>query len=263
MTRTGLVVALVIGALAGLTFGLFPELDLAVSRLFAPEGTFTLGADPVLNFVRHAGMVIVGLLVAPAGLALVLKLARPRRPLLVRGRAIVFLFSTLLLGPLLATNIVLKDHWGRPRPRDVIAFGGAQPFLPWWDPRGRCPANCSFVAGEAAGAFWTVAPASLAPPPWRPLAYAGALTFGAVIGLLRVSFGGHFLSDVVFAGVITFVIVWLVHGWLYRWRRTRLTDEAVEQAIERFALALRRPFAAAASGRLAGRRAEAGPDRQG
>ena len=36
-----------------------------------------------------------------------------------------------------------------------------------------------------------------------------------------------------FAGVFTFIIVWLVHGWLYRWPRTRTTDEAIEQGIER------------------------------
>ena len=44
--------------------------------------------------------------------------------------------------------------------------------------------------------------------------------------------GGHFFSDVAFAGVITFLIVWLVHGWLYRWRATRITDAAVERTLE-------------------------------
>jgi lipid A 4'-phosphatase len=35
--------------------------------------------------------------------------------------------------------------------------------------------------------------------------------------------------------VFTFLIIWVVHGLIYRWPRTRLTDEAVERAIERFA----------------------------
>ncbi|MBN8919279.1 MAG: phosphatase PAP2 family protein, partial [Rhizobiales bacterium] len=123
-----------------------------------------------------------------------------------------------------------------------VAFGGTQAFLPWWDPRGPCPANCSFVAGEPSGAFWTLAAASVAPPPVRPLAYAAALTFGTLTGLLRIVFGGHFLSDVVFAGVLTYLIVWLVHGALYRRRRPWLTDEAIESTIGRLGLALRRPF---------------------
>jgi len=37
---------------------------------------------------------------------------------------------------------------------------------------------------------------------------------------------------VVFAGVFTFLVIWLTHGLLYRWRATRISDAAVEQAIE-------------------------------
>jgi membrane-associated phospholipid phosphatase len=46
--------------------------------------------------------------------------------------------------------------------------------------------------------------------------------------------GAHFFTDVVFAGVFSFLVIWLVHGWLYRWPRTRISDEAVERALERF-----------------------------
>ena len=53
------------------------------------------------------------------------------------------------------------------------------------------------------------------------------------VGLLRMAAGAHFFSDVVFAGVFTFLLIWLVHGWLYRWPRTRTSDAEVEQGIER------------------------------
>jgi len=33
-----------------------------------------------------------------------------------------------------------------------------------------------------------------------------------------------------------FLVVWLAHGLIYRWPRTRLTDDDVERAIERFAI---------------------------
>jgi membrane-associated phospholipid phosphatase len=58
--------------------------------------------------------------------------------------------------------------------------------------------------------------------------------------------GGHFFSDVVFAIVFTFLIVWCVHGFLYRWR-TRPAEGAIEAAIARVGLALRRPFGGAGS----------------
>jgi membrane-associated phospholipid phosphatase len=80
-----------------------------------------------------------------------------------------------------------------------------------------------------------MAPAALAPPHWRALAYAAALAFGAAVGLLRMAAGAHFFSDVAFAGVIAFLVIWLAHGWLYRWRPTRISDEAVENALARMA----------------------------
>jgi membrane-associated phospholipid phosphatase len=52
---------------------------------------------------------------------------------------------------------------------------------------------------------------------------------------LRIMAGGHFFTDTVFAGVFTFLIIWIVHGLIYRWPRTRLTDEGVDRAIERVA----------------------------
>jgi hypothetical protein len=55
--------------------------------------------------------------------------------------------------------------------------------------------------------------------------------------------GGHFFSDVAFAGVITFLIIWLMHGWLYRWRATRTTDAAVERTLESLTTPVHRALA--------------------
>jgi lipid A 4'-phosphatase len=236
MDRTGLLIALTIAVVTGAVFGFFPDLDIAISRLFYETGTgFALQSHRLWSLVRDGTMVVVGVMVGiPIG-AVVAKLIRPRMQLTFPGRAVVFLIATVMLAPLLTANVILKDNWGRPRPREVAAFGGPERFVPWWDPRGACRANCSFVAGEASGAFWTIAPAALAPPQWRALAYGAALTFGTMAGILRMAFGGHFFSDVVFAGVITFVIIWLVHGALYRWRGGLLSDEAIERTLERVA----------------------------
>jgi len=149
------------------------------------------------------------------------------------GRAIVLLLASLALAPGLLVNVALKEHWNRPRPILVREFNGPDRFVAWWDPRGECRHNCSFIAGEASGAFWTLAPAALAPPPVRIFAYAAAIAFGTAVGVLRMAFGAHFFTDVVFAGVFTFLIVWIVHGALYRWRRTAISDAAFERAIER------------------------------
>ena len=242
MNRTGLIVALVIAVLAGLLFGLFPGLDLRVARHFhsyidASHNAFAWRIYPPLMMARNAGLWVGFVLVAPAVAAVFGKLILPRRKMLISGRATVFLIATLALGPGLLVNGVLKEHWGRPRPIDVAEFGGAQHFVPWWSTKGDCPSNCAFVSGDVAGAFWTVAPAALAPPQWRALAYGAALAFGAGMAAIRVMAGAHFVSDVTFAGLFTFLIIWLVHALIYRWPRTRFSDEAVEGALERFSLA--------------------------
>ena len=139
---------------------------------------------------------------------------------------------TLVLGPGLVTNLVFKENWSRPRPIDVAEFGGASISARGGIRAATARKNCSFVAGEPSGAFWTLAPAALTPPQWRALAYGGSLAFGAAVGVLRMAAGAHFFSDVVFAGVFTFLVIWLTHGWLYRWPRTRITDEAVARALE-------------------------------
>ena len=236
MNRTGLFIALTIGVAVGVVFGVWPRLDLAASTPFYDPKThdFSLNAHVWSQYARTAARALITLLIVPAGIALLGKFLFPRRRMLIKTEAVLFLIGTLAVGPGLLTNTLLKDHWGRARPIDVTEFGGTDRFTPWWDPRGDCPNNCSFVAGEPAGAFWTMAPAALAPPQWRALAYGSALAFGAAVGVLRMAAGAHFFTDVVFAGVFSFLVIWLVHGWLYRWPRTRISDEAVERALERF-----------------------------
>jgi len=242
MNRTGLIIALGLFAAVGLLFGLYPELDLWLAGLFFDPATrsFPLKAVPFANFARDAAMWIAWAFVAPSIIALLVKLARPDKPLMVRGRTMMFLVVTMTLAAGILTNLTFKSHWGRPRPIFVTEFAGANQFMPWWDPRGACPKNCSFFSGEAATAYWTFAPAALAPAPWRPLAYAAAFTFGTATGVLRMAFGGHFFTDVAIAGLVTFLAIWLMHGYIYRWRKSRLTDERIDAALTRFAWPLYR-----------------------
>jgi lipid A 4'-phosphatase len=250
MNRTGLAIALVIAVAVGALFGLYPRLDLDLAALsYDPSGDGFVQASvqPIGLWVRDLSRLIVTAAAAPAFVAVAMKLVRPRRPMIIPGRAALFMIATLALGPGILANVVLKSHWGRPRPVDVMQFGGDQHFVPWWDPRGDCPGNCSFVAGEPSGAFWTLGPALLLPPAWRASAAAAALAFGAALGALRMYGGGHFFTDVVFSGVFMFLLAWLAHGLLYRWRATRVSDRAIERAMERVILpchaALRRLMA--------------------
>jgi lipid A 4'-phosphatase len=237
MNRTGLFIALSLTLVVGLVFGIYPELDLKLAALFydAPTRSFPLKFNAYAALARDGAMWIAWGLAVPAIAALVIKLLRPDRPLMMSGRAIIFLLMTLILSAGVLTNLAFKSYWGRPRPVLVKQFGGDLPFVPWWDPRGGCDRNCSFFSGEGATAFWTFAPAALTPPPWRPLAYAAATLFGVVTSGLRMAFGGHFFSDVATAGLVTFLLIWLAYGMIYRWQRSSLSDEAIDAALTRLA----------------------------
>jgi lipid A 4'-phosphatase len=122
----------------------------------------------------------------------------------------------------------------------VTEYGGQAHFLPWWDPRGSCRTNCSFVSGEVSAAAWTLAPAALVPAgPQRIVAMAAAIVFIGVIALVRIAAGGHFLSDALFAALLSALIVWFMYDLIYRRWRSRLTDEAIDAQMTRWGRKLR------------------------
>src|SRR6476619_7728679 len=87
---------------------------------------FAFRIYPPVMMARNLGLWIGTVLVAPAVLARLVKLILPRRKLFIPVRAVGFLISTMILAPGLLVNVLLKDHWGRPRPIDVTQFGGNQ-----------------------------------------------------------------------------------------------------------------------------------------
>src|SRR5438477_4168540 len=150
MNRTGLIITLGLARVTALLFGIHPELDLKLAALFydATSKSFPLKLNTVAAIARDGAMWIAWALAAPAIMALFAKLVRPNRPLLITGRAIVFLLVTLTLSAGVLTNLTFKTYWGRPRPVVVTQFNGPDQFVAWGDPRGSCGRNGSFFAGE-------------------------------------------------------------------------------------------------------------------
>jgi lipid A 4'-phosphatase len=236
-----------LAALTGLVFAVAPGIDLAVAAFFhglAVNETM-LRLYRAIAVLRSLEPVVTMLAVAPAVLVLIVKLFWPRRATIMPTRAALFLIVSLLLGPGLLVNTVLKDHWARPRPGMVTNFGGDMTFRPWWDPRGTCADNCSFVSGETSSAVWLAAPALLVPLPWRYAAFAGVAVYATGIAVMRLLLGGHFLSDVLFAGIFTGLVIWTLHGVFLRWRGLP-PDARIDAALERVGAALHGAVAASA-----------------
>jgi membrane-associated PAP2 superfamily phosphatase len=216
--RTAFILILAIGVATGLVFGLDPRLDLQISALFYDQALRTWPADQhvLLAYFREFNTVLAAILVIIAVGALVLASIRRRALGFLSQRVAAFLVGVVLLGPGLIANVLLKPHWGRPRPAEVTEFGGPLHFTPWWNPFGECDGNCSFVSGEESLAVWLIAWAIVLPERYRGAALAIALLHCALMGACRIAMGGHFTSDVLFAAVFTGLSIWVTYWVAFR-----------------------------------------------
>ena len=249
MARVGLCLALIVGVAAGLIFAIDPSFDLRISAMFYGPNAPTLGGakQTAVDALRIFNLVVVIAVIGLAGAALLTRMVSRTAPMLVPARAACLVLLVYVAGPAMIANAIFKEHWSRPRPGHVVELGGKHDFKPWWDPRGACQQNCSFVSGEASAAFAVLALAVVSPIGWRYLAVGTALLYGVLIGAIRVVVGGHFTSDVIFAGVFTALVVWVMHGVIYRWP-TRVDEREAERRINAFAAPLRSRLVAPLAG---------------
>lgn len=208
-------------------FFLLPSVDIVVaSRFFSasacaagrlpPCGTFPAASVQVLVLTREFFQLLPAVAVAVVALALVMQARAGRRMADARQRLRLAIVSTFALAPGLLVNLILKDHWGRPRPRDSAIFGGNLPFVPAGEISSFCQHNCSFVSGEAAGIFMLPLLALLAPEHLRRPLFALLTSFAAMAALLRVAFGAHWLSDAVLGSLATWVSFAVILAWMER-----------------------------------------------
>lgn len=139
-----------------------------------------------------------------------------------------FMIAALIVGPGVVANLVFKDNLGRARPRDVIEFGGTKAFTPALVPSAECPRNCSFVSGEASSMYAAFFALALLLPQFRMTLLIGGIAAGTLAGTVRIIQGAHFLSDVLFAGILMAVTVSILHiAFIGLWREPRRTWAAI------------------------------------
>lgn len=120
----------------------------------------------------------------------------------------LFILLLLALGPGLLINVLLKEEFGRARPREIVEFGGSEQFTPFWRP-GTAGTNSSFPSGHAAIAFAALAPWFVLREKQRRTAALFlllGLLFGACVGVARMLQGAHFFSDILWAGGLVYLV---------------------------------------------------------
>ncbi|MTI07389.1 phosphatase PAP2 family protein [Roseibium denhamense] len=211
-------------------FLIFPAVDLWASSFFYFDGSgFAAQNMPFLQKVRHLGPFLVKSIALACVAILLLKLLLPGLPPILPLRQPLFLLSTLILGPGIVVNAILKDNWGRPRPRSVEEFGGDLPFQPVWKITDHCDRNCSFVSGEASAGMWLIAVVFLVPQTWRKAVLAFVLPLCLILSVNRVAFGGHFLSDTLISWGVTLLVILAVYHLLFKRVPPLVTDQRLDQ----------------------------------
>ncbi len=132
----------------------------------------------------------------------------------------LFIVLFMILGPGLVINTVFKDHWGRPRPFDIVNFGGPEQFRHPWE-KGQSEQGKSFPSGHASvgfslfSLFFILRKGS---HKWATFFLFLGLFYGMLMGLGRMIQGGHFITDVLWAGYLTYLTGMILY-YIFRFDR--------------------------------------------
>ncbi len=133
------------------------------------------------------------------------------------ARACLVVVLTVILGPGLIVNGILKPYWGRPRPADVSLYGGSSEFRRVWPPD-LGGAGRSFTCGHCSMAFAFSSGVAFSPmsPALGVGALVGGVMYGVVMSYARIAQGGHFPTDCLWSAVIVLTVVTLLYYLVFR-----------------------------------------------
>ena len=191
-------------------------LDLKLSHLFYEGGAFI--PHPFWNWLYLYGIwpawLLAGLALCGFLLSFISSYRTWRLPCL-------YLLLTFAIGSGLIIHAILKDHWGRPRPRQVTEFGGRQTFHAYYEPHigHQSEPSKSFVCGHASSGYYFFTLVFLGMIYhsrrlyWLGLGLAWGL--GGLLSLARIAQGGHFLSDTLASALIMWLTAWGLAYFLF------------------------------------------------
>lgn len=193
-------------------FASFPALDLRVSRLFHRDDGFPLARSWWAGALHESvGWFVCAALATVLGVYLFNRLTGGSVGK-INGRTVIYLLLVLSLGAGLIVNVILKDGFGRARPRNAVEFGGSQQFTAAFQLSAQCAANCSFASGDASGAFFSLAFALALGR--RRAAFVAAGVYGALVSFSRIAAGAHFLSDTIVSLFVMWITADVLHFYL-------------------------------------------------
>jgi|SaaInlStandDraft_3_1057020.scaffolds.fasta_scaffold28611_2 lipid A 4'-phosphatase len=197
----------------------FEAIDLTFAGFFYDTATETfpntiflkliyqLAIFPTLFLCIWAGVVFCGSFLAPQ---------------YRRYRAVaVSLLLVLILGSGIIINGVLKEHWGRPRPKQTELFGGKHTYRPVYKPdfSYKAEPRRSFPSGHSSMGFFFFIACLLSRRYGRKkrfiLSLSAVIILGGLLSYARIAQGGHYFSDVVVSALVMWLTALFVENLVY------------------------------------------------
>ena len=194
-------------------FLVFPEFDIYFSSLFYENNKFI---SEKIIFIKSLRTFLKDLMVLIPIVALIILLVnflKKKKSKTFLNLRVKLSLIGLIIGPIIGSGIIanwyFKDQWGRARPVHITEFGGDKYFTQAFVKSNQCEKNCSWISGESSAAFSFFVGTLILK---NPLFFFLNLVFGIIVSFCRISMGGHFLSDNLFA---LFFMVYLAIAFKY------------------------------------------------
>lgn len=209
---------MIFGLIVSLSVGLTNSDLSVVSSFYMPcdkNNVWPAGKAEPFHFLYKYGE-IPGIVLAVLAL-FALVLVRIGKIQKLYSRPLLVVILTVVLGPGLVVNGILKEHWGRNRPADLQMFGGSEQYRHFWNPGGTGTGK-SFVCGHCAIAFSTCSVIAFYPihPLGASVGLAIGLVYGGLVSLARIAQGGHFPTDVIWSAVIILTIITCLYYFILK-----------------------------------------------
>lgn len=198
-----------------------PAWDLEIERYFyqvGPDGNRHFVSNSLTSLMFDYGTLPAWITIIIASVMLVLSFFKKNWKSWHSSSLVIIL--TLAFGAGFLTHTLFKENWGRPRPKQVIEFGGIQNFRPFWEPNlfHQPEPSKSFPCGHCSMGFFffSVALVGLRIDNkaifWLGLVLA--IVLGVSLSILRMAQGGHFLSDTLMSALIMWLTA-LTCDWIF------------------------------------------------
>ncbi len=193
-------------------FIIYPEVDIMFSKLFFSEvhNKFYLAHNSFLKFMSKFAYFLAFLLLSSVSISILKTFIKTKSFRFEIYKSQIIVLLVFLIGNLIVVQLYSKPYFERARPIKVKEFYGHLAFSSAFEVSNQCKHNCSFVSFHTSIGMLFLIYSFCQICKRREVMIATSLLFTVFLGLMRISQGRHFLSDVVFSACFMMITYYLI-----------------------------------------------------